>query len=84
MITEYALPKGSYPRTIAVGHDGNLWFTNLGTNKIGQITIAGAITEYTLPSGSDPDGITPGPRWEEIWYTDYGTSKIAEITLGTL
>jgi streptogramin lyase len=36
---EYALPKsGSYPEAITTGPDGNLWFTESGTNKIGRLS----------------------------------------------
>ena len=36
---------------IAVGPDGNLWFTDAGQNEIGRITTAGAITKFPRPDG---------------------------------
>src|SRR5437899_649550 len=43
------------PRHIALGPDGNLWFTE-GTDvvpaKIGRITPAGAITEFAIPTAN--------------------------------
>jgi RHS repeat-associated protein len=81
VITEYALPSGSDPPDIAAGPDGNLWFTEYGTSRIGKITTSGAVTEYTLPSGSSPDDIAVGPEKENaLWFTEHGTSKIGKIT----
>jgi len=76
---EYALPAGSDPRGITAGPDGNVWFTDRGSSKIGKITPSGAITEYPLPSGSDPGSITVGPD-NNLWFIEGGTDKIAEIT----
>ncbi len=88
-ITEYPLPKESEPVGIAVGPDGNLWFTDYhtgGTGKIGKITTSGTITEYSLPKeNSNPWAITAGPEKESaLWFTDYntttGTDEIAKTT----
>ncbi|HEY7934346.1 MAG TPA: hypothetical protein VID48_11040, partial [Solirubrobacteraceae bacterium] len=64
---------------IAPGPEGNLWFTDVGTSKIGEITTGGAITEYALPKESVPHGIVTGPDGN-LWFTDYRTSKIGKIT----
>jgi streptogramin lyase len=80
-ITEYALPSGSGPIGIAAGPDGNLWFSEERTNKVGKITTAGTVTEYSLPAESDPYGIAAGPAKEnDLWFTNWGTSKIGKIT----
>ncbi len=76
---EYSVPSGSYPEKIVLGSDGNLWYTDSGTNKIGKITLSGTRTEYALAAGSEPDGITAGPDGN-LWYTDYGTGKIGKIS----
>ena len=81
---EYALPKESRPITITQGPDGNLWFANEGTSKIGKITTSGAITEYALSTAALPDDITQGSDGN-LWFTDSGTSKIGKIsTSGTI
>ena len=47
-IHEYAVPTlSSTPNGIAAGSDGNLWFTEYTSNKIGRITPAGVITEFS-------------------------------------
>jgi DNA-binding beta-propeller fold protein YncE len=81
--TEYSLPTGSFPEKIVLGPDGNLWYTDSGTSKIGKITTSGSHTEYPLTGAAEPQGITPGPAGSEtLWYADYGTGKIGEITTG--
>src|SRR6266702_1688669 len=52
----FALPSSTIsPRSIAVGADGNLWFTDTGAgsndawvNKIGRLTPSGAFSEFPL------------------------------------
>ncbi len=76
---EYSLPSESSPTGIAAGPDGDLWFADLDSNKIGKITTSGAVTEYSLPSGSSPHGIVAGPDGN-LWFTEYGNGKIGKIT----
>jgi hypothetical protein len=45
-IFELDLPPGSGPESIALGPDGNLWFTEMAASKIGRITPSGAISEF--------------------------------------
>ncbi len=68
------------PFGIAVGPDGNLWFTESLGNKIGRITTAGVITEFTIPTAnSHPLGIAAGPDGA-LWFTENATNKIGRIT----
>ncbi len=76
-ITEYSLPSGSHPLGITAGPDGNLWFTDNSSSKIGKITTSGTITEYTV--GSNPNGIAAGPDGN-LWFTEYAAGKIGKIT----
>jgi streptogramin lyase len=47
---------------IAAGPDGNLWFTDAGSNEIGRITTTGAITKFPVPTAaSGVHGIIAGP-----------------------
>jgi virginiamycin B lyase len=45
---------------IAVGADGNLWFTEGGRTKIGRITPAGQVAEFEL-GNAKPAEIVAGP-----------------------
>jgi streptogramin lyase len=78
-ITEHSLPSGSGPEGITAGPDGNLWFTDRSTSKIGKITTSGTVTEYSFESESEPFGITAGPDGN-VWFTAYGRGSIGKIT----
>jgi streptogramin lyase len=79
-IIEFPLPANSRPRGIAVGPDGNIWFTESAGNNIGRITTSGTITEFPIPSfGSVPEGITAAPDGN-LWFAESHTSKIGRIT----
>ncbi|HEY0781367.1 MAG TPA: hypothetical protein VGE98_02850, partial [Thermoanaerobaculia bacterium] len=68
---------------IVTGPDGNLWFCEGLTPKIGRLTPDGDITEFPVPSTSDatssPGGITAGPDGA-LWFTDAGARSIGRIT----
>src|SRR5438874_555681 len=70
----------SNPTGITAGPDGNLWFTEIGANKVGRITTAGVITEFPLPARhSGPTGIAAGPDGA-LWFTEFYGNKIGRIT----
>ena len=70
IITEFLVPTANAGlRGITAGPDGNLWFTEAGSDKIGRITPAGVITEFTVPGvGSQPSGIAVGAGWQPLVY----------------
>src|SRR5258708_5576374 len=78
---EFTIPtSGSGTNNITSGPDGNLWFTEFNTAKIGKITTGGTFTEFSIPSpGAGPSGITSGPDGN-LWFTLYDTTQIAKIT----
>lgn len=48
-ITEYSLPTSmSIPQGITAGPDGNIWFAETHSDKIGKATPSGKLTEYAL------------------------------------
>jgi virginiamycin B lyase len=84
----FQVPEGIEPRGIALGPDGNLWFTGVrgfsygehhytpGFGYIGRITPAGEISTYPTPSPhSGPSGITAGPE-ESLWFEGSGVTTI--------
>ncbi|MGD0282066.1 MAG: putative Ig domain-containing protein [Dissulfurispiraceae bacterium] len=81
-INEYATPTAnSNPWRITAGSDGNLWFTERSTNKIGKITTAGAITEYAIPTANSlPTGIALGPD-NNLWFIEQNGNNIGRITV---
>lgn len=75
-VTEYRLPTGATPVSIASGADGKLWYTDNGRNLVGKITTAGVRTEYTLPTGNTPGQIArggDGNLWFANWDADSPT-----------
>jgi hypothetical protein len=57
-----------------------LWFAEQAGNKIGRITIDGAITEYPVPTaGGRPNSIVRGPDGA-LWFTEMVGNKIGRIT----
>jgi streptogramin lyase len=61
------------PGGIALGPDGNLWFTDFGEivpSRIGRITPSGVLTEFTPPV-QHAGGIAAGPDGN-LWFTALG------------
>lgn len=77
------LNPGSVPFQIALGPDGNLWFTDEGSHPaIGRVTPGGRITEFSrgLSRDTTPFAITLGPS-HDLWFTSQGRyPAIGEIT----
>jgi streptogramin lyase len=64
-ITEFSsgITASSSPAGIALGADGNLWFTEANHNALGRITPNGTVTEFSLGSTfGDAQDITSGPN----------------------
>jgi hypothetical protein len=81
VITEFAIPtQGGIPYEITAGPDGNLWFTEIQSNKIGRISPTGTISEFSLPTaGSVPGDIALGPDGN-LWFTEIQSNKIGRIS----
>ncbi len=101
-ITEFTTPgqsglaSASNPAGIAVGPDGNLWFTEYsyftkdtmvqhGGNKIGRITTSGRITEFPAPTPyARADGITGGPAGDNHLYFTESPANFVYGTIGSV
>jgi virginiamycin B lyase len=67
------------PSGIALGSEGNLWFTESASSssvssiyggEVGRITPAGVISEFPIPGrNSEPGAITWGPDGD-LWFTE--------------
>lgn len=75
--TEYSgISSGSGPMYLAFKADGTVWFTEQGTNSIGEMANAN-FTEYAIPwsDNNSATGITIGPD-NHIWFTEFsGTNQ---------
>ena len=79
-IVHFPLPAGSGPGGITTGPEGNLWFTESGSDRIGRITVTGKIREFPVPTPkSKPSEIITGPDGN-LWFIEYGSEKIGRIT----
>jgi streptogramin lyase len=78
VITNYTVPGPNgqliEPWDIALGPDGNLWFTELGQDKIGRITPSGTIKAFKTINGGAPMQIAAGPDGY-LWYTEEGVGN---------
>ncbi len=75
-LTEYAV-SGKEPYGITKGPDGNLWFADYASKKLGKITTGGVVTEYS--SVGLPQSITEGSD-KNLWFTELLPGKIGKIT----
>src|SRR5439155_3066556 len=71
------ISPGSYPRGIAAGPDGNLWFTE--SWGVGRITPAGVVKEYRAGFSSGPAQIAAGPDGN-LWFTELDRDRVGKIT----
>lgn len=84
-ITQFPLPTPfSTPLAITAGPDGALWFSEIGTNSIGRLTIDGTLTEFPFQpyigeAMQDVNGITAGPDGA-LWFTESTNNRIGRVT----
>jgi streptogramin lyase len=77
-VKEYALPHGSNPFGLTAGPDGNLWFTDQTSGKVGKVTPSGTIAEYAT-EGNEPEGIASGPDGN-LWFVEHSVRNVDHIT----
>jgi len=79
--TDFVVPPGrdSSPYSIVVGPDKNLWFTEIGGEKVGRITTSGVIKQFPIPKAQSLIGIASGPDGN-LWFTDQLTGKVGHIS----
>ena len=85
-IVEYPVPSSGSPFGIAPGSDGNLWYVERDSNKVGRVTTSGSFMEFPIPSSSCQtcpssfaEGIAPGPDGR-LWFTEHDTNRIGRVT----
>jgi len=84
-VTRFTIPTANSLTNYIIVHSGALYFEENGSNKIGIITPAGAISEVLLPTSSSfPGFLTTGPDGH-VWFPDEGAGTIGTInTAGTV
>jgi virginiamycin B lyase len=69
----------SYLSSIALGPDGNMWYSSRSGGKVGKMTPNGTVTEYTPPSSDDTPSITAGPDGN-MWFVEFNQDIIGKVT----
>jgi streptogramin lyase len=84
-IHEFAIKSaGNQPGDMTLGIDGNIYFVDSATNKIGHITKGGLIGGILIPTAkSNPIGIATGSDGA-IWFTEAAASKIGRLASGKI
>jgi virginiamycin B lyase len=79
--TSFTVPTpNAEPACLTIGVDGNLWFTEYGSNQVGRITPTGEFAEFSVSTmGSVPHDIVTGPDYN-LWFTLSSGNKIGSVT----
>jgi streptogramin lyase len=83
-LTEFPLPEGGGVTALAIGSDGDVWFTRTGDSSatesvVGLLTPAGAISQFGLDSTKYPGSIVAGPDGA-YWLTLPEADQIDRVT----
>jgi streptogramin lyase len=73
-----ALDADIRPFWITPGPDGNMWFTDTNSDRIGRITMKGHIKLFKAETASKPYTIVTGPDGN-LWFTEQG-NQIGRVT----
>ncbi len=74
------LTGSSAPFDVAVGQNGQIFFTEKSAGKIGRMTLTGAVSEFSIPTAaSAPTGIVAGPDGS-VWFSESGRAKVGRMT----
>jgi len=79
-LSEFTLPHGGgHPTRLAVGPEGNVWFTADEAGSVGYLTPTGQIQEFPLSRKASPNFIAGGA--DGVWFTEQEEGSIlARIT----
>jgi streptogramin lyase len=76
-----AFSVGGSPLELTLGPDGNVWFTDTVSHRIGTIGPGGTAGFHSLPAAAAPHGIVAGSDGN-LWFTDTATGKIGWVAPG--
>ncbi|HYV39419.1 MAG TPA: DUF4331 family protein [Gemmataceae bacterium] len=83
-LTEFSggISTGANPASIVQAADGNVWFTEFGTNALGRITPAGLVTQFSLAglgAATGPLDLVSNTADGFIYFTEFNTGRIGKI-----
>jgi streptogramin lyase len=82
-MTEFGgLASDASPQEIVQGPDGDLWFIEQGSNKVGHMTLCGTLlNEFSIPTAhAYALGIAVGPDGN-LWFTEHVANNIGRLTI---
>lgn len=84
VVTEFYVYTGSAANNldggIALGPDGNLWFTKF--SAVSSITVGGTVTDHLVTTTSAPETIVVGPD-KNLWFNEFNPPRqVAKMTTG--
>ena len=71
-------PAMSGPWAMTVGPDGAFWFTDVGDNMIGRMSVGGKLTLFAGNGIDVPNSIVSGPDGA-LWFTNQGIGCCGSI-----
>ena len=85
-ITEFPLlpTSNAQPFAIITGPDGNIWFSEFNTDKIGRLGLDGTLVEFSTPHPVNPaSGNTGGLAFDaagNVWFAEIANDKIGVMS----
>lgn len=79
-------PNQAQPAAISPGPDGNMWFTDRGSDYLGNIApLLGSINEYPIPANSSriSQGVVVLPNGQ-LWFLESGLAKVGMVQISSL
>lgn len=76
----------SAPVAISAGPDGNMWFTDRGSDYLGNIApLLGSFNEYPIPVNPNriDQGVVVLPSGQ-MWFVEQGTGRLGEVQISSL
>jgi virginiamycin B lyase len=74
------VPEDPEPMDIVQAPNGNIWFTESNSDRIGEINARGKIIEFQTPTpDSYPEGLAVGSDGS-LWFAEIGNDAIGKIT----
>ena len=80
---EYHLKTpNAFPFDLVLDQNGNVWFTELFGNKIGEVTALGKLYEIAIPSTGDPEPSGIATQGSNVWFALPGIESVASYSSG--
>lgn len=83
-LVQHKIPgNNSEPWGIATGPDGDVWFVEQGTNRLGMYDpVNGSFRQYQIPtSGSTPSSVAVDSAGN-VWFTELTANNLGELPFG--